>query len=116
MYTEFGLFLHKYRISKQITQRELAIRLGLTPAYLSYLVNGCKHLPLGIEIKIANKLSLSDEQKEEFFKATDKSRKSIDFQIPENEIDQLLLGSLCRRLDTLTAQQKSEITRILYEG
>lgn len=116
MYTEFGKFLSKYRNNKQINQKEMAISLGITPAFLSYIENGYKLLPQGIEIKIADKLHFTNEQREDFYKATDKSRKRITFQIPENELDQYLFGGLCRHLDTLTAQQKSEITRILNGG
>ncbi len=115
MLTDFGKFLQKYRLNNQITQKDLAKLIGITPAFLSYTENGHKHLPLGIENKIACKLALSDELKEELNKASDKTRKLIILRVPDNETDQYFLGDLCRHLDTLTTKQKLEIRRLLNE-
>ena len=63
--TEFGKFLRKLRIDNGELLKDMAIKLNVTPFFLSMVETGRRSIPKKWEEEIENIYSLSLKQKEE---------------------------------------------------
>ena len=114
--TEFGKFIRKYRISKGLILKQMADALGVGSAFLSGIETGSKPLPINIEKKIASLFPFTKEEKQSLYQAADKTRKQVTIPVPENSLDQGIVGAFCRNFENLTEEQKKKINQLLNGG
>lgn len=114
--TDFGKFIRKYRIDKGLVLKQMADALGVSSAFLSGVETGSKPLPINIEKKIATLFPFTNEEKQCLYQSADKTRKQVTIPIPENSLDQGIVGAFCRNFENLTEDQKRKINQLLNGG
>ena len=63
--TEFGKFLRKLRVDNGELLKDMAIKLNVTPSFLSMVETGRRNIPKKLEEEIKETYSLNLKQKEE---------------------------------------------------
>ena len=114
--TDFGKFIRKYRIDKGLVLKQMADALEVSSAFLSGIETGSKPLPINIEKKIASRFTFTKEEEQSLYQAADKTRKQVTIPVPENSLDQGLVGAFCRNFENLTEEQKKKINQLLNGG
>lgn len=111
--TNFGKFIRGYRGVHNILLKQMADALGFSSAFLSSIENGNKPIPQDIEQKLINNYIFSDEEKEELYQSIDTTRKQSTIEIPQNSLDQMLVGAFCRNFNELDEARKQELLNLL---
>ncbi|HDR0997478.1 TPA: helix-turn-helix transcriptional regulator [Pasteurella multocida] len=111
--TNFGEFIRGYRRANQILLKQMADALGFSSAFLSSIENGNKPIPQGIEQKLVNSFSFSDQDKERLFESVDTTRTQSTITIPQNSLDQMIVGAFCRNFNELDDTKKQELLNLL---
>lgn len=114
--TEFGKFIRKYRIDHNILLKQMADKLEVSSAFLSAVETGVKAIPMNFEEKILAQFSFSDDERHGLFQSVDSSRTQATIQVPNNKLDQQVLGAFCRQFDSLSKEQKKKIIDVLNGG
>ena len=112
--TPFGLFLKNIRVSRGYQLTQMALSVGISPCYLSSMENGKKGSPSQKVLeRIIRELALSSDEIVELEAAKSASRKT--YTLPDGlEIyQQVLVGNIWRRLDSIRPEQAACIEMIL---
>lgn len=72
--TEFGKFLRKLRIDNGELLKDMAIKLNVTPSFLSLIETGKRSIPKKLEEEIKETYSLNLEQKEELISILNRNK------------------------------------------
>lgn len=88
---EFGAFIARKRLEKDIKLRPIADQLGVSVTYLSDIIKGRRNPPdiEGLEI-LAKVLDLSEEEREEMLDLAGKERNQVSPDLPEYIMDESL--------------------------
>jgi len=88
---EFGAFIARKRLEKDIKLRPIADQLGVSVTYLSDIIKGRRNPPdiEGLEI-LAKVLNLSEEEREEMLDLAGKERNQVSPDLPEYIMDESL--------------------------
>ncbi|WGE52699.1 helix-turn-helix domain-containing protein [Actinobacillus equuli] len=111
--TNFGRFIREYRISNNILLKQMADMLGLSSAFLSAIENGNKPIPQGLEKKLSEAYNFSENEKEKLYESVDTTRKQNTIVVPDNTLDQMLIGAFCRNLNDLDDERKESLLKLL---
>lgn len=111
--TNFGEFIRGYRRTNKILLKQMADALGFSSAFLSSVENGNKPIPQGIEQKLVSNFNFSDEDKNSLFESIDTTRTQSTINIPQNTLDQMLVGAFCRNFNELDDTKKQELLNLL---
>lgn len=110
----FGKFCRKLRIDNDELLFDMAVRLGVSSAFLSKVENGYKKPPKNWKNKLREEYHLSDSEAKEldevFFEAL--NHDSIDMADFSDENRNMLL-SFARKLDAMDEEKKKQIRNIL---
>ena len=110
MITEFGKLLRIIRINSGDSAKQMAVKLNMSPSYLSTIENGKRNIPLDMEQLLISAYNLSDRDKEKLRKAmmassdtvkidlTDLSekKKRVIHEITKGNLDEATIDQLCR--------------------
>ncbi len=55
---KFGKYIQQARVNKQINQRDLAEKLGITQPYLSFIERGLREVDLALALKMCDILNV----------------------------------------------------------
>lgn len=88
--TEYGKFIRKLRIDKNINQKEHAELLGVSPTFLSNIEKGKKAISLEIINSTINALQLNAVEEQEMIKAISKSAPLSIKIVPKNQEESLI--------------------------
>ena len=81
MLTEFGRALRKLRLDESEILRDMAVKLGISTAYLSAIENGKRPIPRGFIDSISDAYTLGDDERKELKRAIDKSLVDIEIDL-----------------------------------
>ena len=113
MLTSFGKFCRKLRIDYGDLLKDMAVKLGVTPAYLSAVEVGKRNIPKPWEELIARIYSLGNEEKGELHKAIEESAKFIKMDLERvNEENRDLALTFAREFKTLDAEEIEKIRKV----
>ena len=118
MITEFGKLLRIIRVNSGDSAKEMAVKLNMSPSYLSTIENGKRNIPPDMEQLLISAYNLSDRDKEKLRKAvmassgtvkidlTDLSekKKSVIHEITKGDLDEATIDQLCKIIN----QKKGE--------
>lgn len=114
MLTPFGKALRVFRVENGELLKDMATRLGVTPAYLSAIENGKKEPTDELMARLYKAYSFSDEQKNELENAKVKTQKFIKLSFEKEEDGDLGL-LFARSLGSLSDTQRMDIREILNQ-
>ena len=88
---EFGAFIARKRLEKDIKLRPIAEKLGVSVTYLSDIINGRRNPPDidGLE-KLAQALNLNEQEREEMLDLAGRERKQVSPDLPDYIMDESL--------------------------
>ena len=88
---EFGAFIARKRLEKDIKLKPLAEKLGISVTYLSDIIKGRRNPPDidGLE-SIAIVLNLNDAERNEMFDLAGREKKQVSPDLPEYIMDEAL--------------------------
>lgn len=114
--TEFGKFLRKLRIEKEILLKEMASKIGVSSAYLSSLELGKKSISNSVIDNICSAFSLSIEQKKNLQDLAINSQPSIKIDLvgKSNEEREVVM-SFARRYESLSDADRKKVMKMLGE-
>lgn len=114
MLTPFGKVLRIFRLNRGELLKEMAEKLGVTPAYLSAIENGKKEPTQELMKRIYQNYDLQKDELQQLEDARAKTLQQIqiNFHRPQDEELGLLFA---RKLNTLSDFQRTKIMDILYE-
>lgn len=88
---EFGAFIARKRLEKDIKLRPIAEKLGVSVTYLSDIIKGRRNPPdidgLG---KLAQALNLNEQEREEMLDLAGRERKQVSPDLPDYIMDESL--------------------------
>lgn len=114
MLTSVGRFLRKLRIDEGEILRDMARKLGVSPAFLSAVENGKKKVPEAWLPKLKELYSLSSEQIAELKDAIVESSDTIELNIRNASTENRQLAvSFARQFDTLDEETTKKLFNIL---
>lgn len=117
MLTRFGKEARKIRIEKNITAKELAERMQVTPSFLSAVETGRKEIPSDFIQRMSVALKLSAATRAALERSADASKGSVrvKMQTDASEGDRELVAMFARDFGGLSEKQKTKL-RSLLEG
>jgi len=88
---EFGAFIARKRLEKDIKLRPIAEKLGVSITYLSDIIKGRRNPPDidGLE-KLAQALNLNEQEREEMLDLAGRERKQVSPDLPDYIMDESL--------------------------
>ncbi len=112
----FGTLMREGRTALQITLRELALKVGCTPSYLSEVENGLRSAPKDDELvyRIASELHIPAVQALEAAK-NDRERRDMKFIRDLFASDDQLAASYCRARETCSDDELKNIFKEIFE-
>lgn len=114
MLSEYGKTIRKIRIDKGLTMAQMANTLGVTSAFLSMIEQGKRNIPECLTKDIISHYELSNEQAKELQQAEHLSRKSIEIDLSNVDLDKkALVLSLASNLKSMTCEQVAMIKNIV---
>ena len=114
MLTDLGKTLRKIRIDNAELLKDMAQKVGMSPAMLSSIENGNRRPPSDFVSRMEKAYALTGNQRSELIDALCKVQETVTIGISGMPIgDQRLAFSFARRFEELDAQDKNEIMRIL---
>ena len=106
-YLNFGDFLQKKRIGRQITLRKMAEMIGITAPYLTDIEKDRRNPPEMEKLEtISNILSLSDEEKTTMFDLAGKRRNSVAPDLPDYIMERDYVSAALRTARDLDASEE----------
>ncbi len=113
--TELGKELRRLRIDQDERLFDMAIRLGLSSAFISNIESGRKSPPVGFEEQIINCYHLNAEQAVGLRISADRSRKAFKLEA-NSQLQRDTAGLMARRMDLLSPNELSSILSILKKN
>lgn len=115
---EFGKELRKLRIDKSELLKDMADRLGVSPAFISAIETGRKPIPAGFVGRIAAAYDLDDETRERLQRAADSTRTSFEIRLGESASPQVreTAAVLARQFPNLNSADLDRLLEILNKG
>ncbi|MDQ2077483.1 helix-turn-helix transcriptional regulator [Marinimicrobium sp. ABcell2] len=116
MLTKFGKLVRKYRIDAHMKLGEMALSVGVSPAFLSSAENGKKNPSAELVDKIADVLGLNGEAAEELHLASAASRSEYRINVAEkDEFAKETAAMFARSIESsnLSREQAEKIMKIL---
>lgn len=114
MRTKIGEFFVKIRTRKNISLRQMACDLGISPAFLSAVENGKKKMPDSWFSRIPKTYSLSEAESEEFKVAAYESFETVEINLANaTEMNKKLAVRFARRFSDIDDQTSAELIQIL---
>lgn len=118
--TPFGKVVRKHRIDAGLLQKDLAERIGRSPAFLSNVETGEKQVPTGLVDDIAAALRLNEIQRERLCHAAEASRQLFEIRLADNASPKgrSVAAMLTRHFNRLASDDLDSLRRILivYEN
>ena len=110
MITEFGKLLRIIRINCGDSAKDMALKLNMSPSYLSTIENGKRNIPPDMEELLIRAYNLSDKDKEKLRKAMVNSsdtvkidltelaekKKRMIYEITKGDLDEATIDKLCK--------------------
>lgn len=112
MLTPFGKALRVFRVNNSELLKEMADRLGVTPAYLSAVENGKKDPTDELMARLYKAYRFTPSEKEELEEARAKTQRFIKLSFDNDEDGDLGL-LFARSLGSLSDTQRLDIRQIL---
>jgi transcriptional regulator with XRE-family HTH domain len=81
---DFGKELRKLRIDKSELLKDMAARLGVSPAFISAIETSRKSIPAGFVDRIGAAYDLGDEAKDRFQQAADATRTTFEIRLGDS--------------------------------
>ncbi len=114
MITEFGKFLRKIRIDRGEILKDMADKLGVTPAFLSAVEVGKKNVPETLLVKISYEYELSDSEKNELIKLSKEAVVSVKINLCNSSHAQRNAAIVfARDFSTLSEDTANKIVKLL---
>lgn len=85
MVTEFGKFLRKLRVEESESNKDMAKRIGISAAALSYIERGQKTIPIKVVNSIASEYQLTKEQELKLRQSAANSARTVTINFDEME-------------------------------
>ena len=115
--TSFGKFTRKLRIDNGELLKDMALKLGVTPSYLSAVEIGKRGVPKQWEEIILNEYSLNDLQKKELEKAILYSANDVKLNTENlDDTQKELVFAFARKFNDLDEEQIKNIKKILSKN
>lgn len=110
--TQFGQFTRKLRVDHDELLKDMALRIGITPAYLSAVELGDRNVPYEWVGRLIESYKLSDEQVQVLTRAVSHSRvyDRLDIRHLSTD-DKRLMSVISAKLTTLTDAQREQIAQ-----
>ena len=117
MLTKFGKEVRKLRIDIEMTLREMAAELRVTPAYLSGVETGRKHIGDQLVRSVIEIFARRGVNARHLMDAAARSRKEVKIRLQEARTDQVELAvALARRFQDLSPDQVQSIMTTVTEA
>ncbi|EKO3509362.1 helix-turn-helix transcriptional regulator [Vibrio sp. Vb2880] len=114
--TEFGKFLRKLRIERDMLLKDMAAKLDVSSAFLSGLELGKKAISDSVIKNIAKEFNLSDEEVLELSKAASVSQPQVKIDLVGKSTDEReIVVSFARKYESLSAEQKEQLKKLLED-
>lgn len=116
MATLYGIYIRELRARKNITMKQLASSLGVSPSYLSSLENGKKGIPNNVLLeKISSFFNLNEKQNKKLFQSAQYSQRTL--KLPADlDPDVFRIGNIfVERAPFLSHYQLELIEKVLGE-
>lgn len=118
MLSEYGKVLRKIRIDKGELLNDMAVRLDVSPALLSYIENGKREIPQNLTDIAIEKYELTETVAEQLRAAETQSRKTVKVDLSsaisiEKRQTALLFA---RTFNNVNDEVLAKIRRLLEEG
>ena len=114
MITSYGKILRKIRIDRNERLKDMAVKLGITSAYLSSIENGKRQIPQGMTTSVAENYQLNHAIITELEKAEEDTRTNIQISFADANANQkATVLKLARQFSNLSDEQLAEIRKIL---
>lgn len=110
--TKFGKEVRKLRIERGETMMDMAKKVGRPPSLLSAVETGQKGVPEGLVEQIIASYGLDDAASEVLRSAAFESATVYKIK-PAGEQQRELVAAFARKLDALSAEERSSMLRIL---
>lgn len=115
MLTPFGKELRIFRLGTGELLKDMAIKLDISPAYLSAVENGKKEPTRELMNRIRSAYQLDEQQEQAFENARAKTLREIVIHLDEDEDIDLGL-KFARNLTTLSKDQRDQIMNLLSQA
>lgn len=114
MLTSIGKFLRKVRIDNNEILADMAVKLGVSPSFLSAVENGKKKIPAGWSGKICKLYGLDEIQSENLDQAIAETEQSYEMDLSGvAKQNREIAVSFARKFATMDAEQIEKIKKIL---
>jgi len=115
MATKFGNLLREIRHTHAELLKDMADKLGVSPAFLSAVETGKKSIPAGWESSIAKAYRLDAMECEKLRTAIDQSAKSVSIDLAHQSAERRGVAvALARQFDQLSDTQLEMIKKSLF--
>lgn len=115
MLTPFGKELRIFRLQTGELLKDMAIKLNISPAYLSAVENGKKEPTNELMNRIQTAYQLDERQNQAFEDAKAKTLREVVIRLDEDENVDLGL-KFARKLNTLSKDQRNQIMNLLNQA
>ena len=113
MLTAFGKFCRKLRIENEEILKDMAEKLGVTPAYLSAVEVGKRNIPVEWFNAITSTYALSAKEQRDLQEAIDSSAKQIKINLDNySERQKQTAVMFARKLSTLNDSELEKLAKI----
>lgn len=117
MLTLFGKFCRKLRIDNGELLKDMAVKLGVTPSYLSAVENGKRNVPHDWFEIISNEYNLSEDDRSQLRTSIEESQLSLKLEMKDlDNRDKNLIMAFAREFKELDDEKKDEIRNILISS
>ena len=115
---EFGKELRKLRIDKSELLKDMADRLGVSPAFISATETGRKPIPADFVGRIGAAYDLADETREWLQRAADSTRTTFEIRLGESASRQVreTAAVLARQFPNLNSADLDRLLEIFNKG
>jgi HTH-type transcriptional regulator, competence development regulator len=112
--TPFALYLEQLRRSRNLQQKQMAVRLGINPSYLSSLEKGRKSPPsLAVLNTLISSLKLSRHEQDELWRRVQLSELTPQLPLNMSQEEYELVFELRNQLGSLNSNQVLVLRKVL---
>lgn len=114
--TKFGIYLRKLRLDHQMLLKDMASKLGISPAYLSAIELGKRQIPDELVDNISSSFEIKDNKLTELYAAVANSQTSVNVSLEGMDSDNKeVFLAFARKLKTLDSNQLIRINELLKD-
>jgi HTH-type transcriptional regulator, competence development regulator len=115
---DFGKELRKLRIDKSELLKDMAERLGVSPAFISAIETSRKPIPAGFANRIASAYDLNERAKERFPTLADATRTTFEIRLSESASPKVreTAAVLARQFPNLNSDDLDRLLEIFKKG